>query len=490
MTERLPVLLVVVPLLAAPLCVLLRRPEVAWLSYLGAAIFTLFAAATLLAAVTAGAALPYAIGGWEPPYGIAYVVDSANAPVLLLVSLLGVAAGLYARQSVAREIEPSRIYLFYACLSLYLSGLLGIAVTGDAFNVFVFLEISSLSGYAMIALGRRRQALLAAVRYLVIGTVGGTFLLIGLGLMYATTGTLNMADLAERLPALQGNRALTAALGFISVGLAIKAAVFPLHAWQPDAYAEAPAALTVLMAGAGAKVAIYAWLRFGFGLFGFDTLAQGLPLTHFVLALGVAAMLVGAAAACVQTDLRRLLAWSSVSQVGYIVAGIGLANDAGLRAAMLHLLIHGLIKAALFGVAGVLLLRLGSTRIADLAGTARRMPLAFALLVIGGLGLIGVPLTAGFVSKWALAEALIAGQQWVVLGAVLLSSLLALIYVGRVLEAAWFGSTAAEFDARRTGAMTAVPVSLTLLCTVVAVWPGPVAQWATRAAATLLGTGP
>lgn len=487
-SDHLPILQVVVPLLAAPLCVLVRRPGAAWAIYAGAAAAALTCALLLSAQVWSGGVVRYALGGWEAPVGIEYVVDGANAPMLLLVTLLGFTAAVYARRSVEDEVERPRIYLYYCCLCLHLAGLLGIAITGDAFNVFVFLEISSLSAYALIAMGRHRRALLAAFRYLVMGTVGGTFVLIGIGLLYALTGTLNMADLAERVPALYGNRALAAALGFIAIGLAIKAAVFPLHAWQPDAYAESSTTASLLLAGAGAKVAIYAFLRYGFGVFGAGLVADVLPLATLMLAVGTVGMLVGSAVACFQRDFKRLLAWSSVGQIGYIITGIGLASHAGLGAAWLHMFNHALIKGGLFAVAGILLLRLGGTQLDDLAGLARRMPWTFAALLIGGLSLIGVPLTAGFVSKWALAQALIDDAHWIVLGAVLVSSLLALVYVGRVVEIAWFRDPpAGPAAAAPPMGMATATWTLVLLSLWIGVDSSALASLADAAAATLLG---
>ena len=198
MSQHFPVLQVLVPLLAGPLCVLLRSATGAWLVFAAASWIATALAAALLFGVLASGPISYALGGWPAPFGIVYAIDAANALVLLLVSLIAAAVSVYAREPVAREIPAERAYLFYACLCLCLAGLLGIVATGDAFNVFVFLEISSLSGYTLIALGRRRQALLAAMQYLIMGTVGGTFLLIGIGLAYALTGTLNMADMAVR----------------------------------------------------------------------------------------------------------------------------------------------------------------------------------------------------------------------------------------------------------------------------------------------------
>lgn len=443
MSAHLPVLQVLLPLLAAPLCVLLRAPNAAWASYALACAGACWISLQLAASVLAQGPIHYALGGWAPPFGIEYVIDAASATVLVLVSGIALLTALYARSIVPREIEGPRIYLFYTCACLLLAGLLGIVATADAFNVFVFLEISSLSGYALIAMGRRRQALLAAFQYLVIGTVGGTFLLISLGFAYALTGTLNMADMAERLSGLPLNGALAATVAFALIGLAIKAAVFPLHAWLPAAYSEAPSTVATFISATGTKVALYAAARFAYTVFGAALVFEALPTQTAGLLLGCAGMLVGAAVACRSNDLRRILAWSSVSQIGYIVVGLCLATAAGLSAGFLHMLAHGVIKAGLFAVTGLLALRLGGASLHHLSGLGRRAPWLFAALVFGGLGLIGVPTTAGFVSKWALVLALIdSGQLWV-LAAVLASSLMAVVYVWRIVETAWFGEPAA-----------------------------------------------
>jgi multicomponent Na+:H+ antiporter subunit D len=438
MTSQLPALQVIVPLVCAASCVLLRSAFGAWLLFTFASVTSLVAAVVMTVQVWDGGTISYAMGGWAAPVGIELVVDQANAVVLLLLGLIAVIAASYGRRSIEAEIRPRRIRMFYAALCLLLTGLLGIAVTGDAFNLFVFLEISSLSSYALIALGRRRRALLAAFQYLVIGTVGGTFLLIGVGLAFAVTGTLNMSDLADRLQELSGSRVVTGAVVFIFVGLAIKMAIFPLHAWLPGAYAEAPSIVSVVLAAVGTKVAIYAFARFAFSVFGIDVVFQDLPIGTAILVVGSLAMLAGAAVACFQEDFKRLLAWSSIGQVGMIVTGIGLATTSGVGAAYLHIINHAIIKGALFAAAGILLLRLGTTSLDSMAGLGRRMPLTFGAVVLGGLGLIGLPPTAGFASKWALAAALVEEDQWLVLAILLASSLLAIVYVGRIIEVGWF----------------------------------------------------
>lgn len=500
MIVQLPALLVAIPLVCAPLCVVLRSRTVAWLLFVIAALASLASAALLARHVTREGTLRYVMGGWTAPSGIEFVVSGFNTPLLLVVSLTAAVAAIYSRHSVAAEIDARRSRLLYACLCLTLAGLLGLAITGDVFNAFVFLEISSLATYTMIAMGRHRRALLASFRYLVIGTVGALFVLIGIGLAYAVTGTLNMADLAERLTGSQDNRALHAAVVFVFVGLAVKMAVFPLHAWLPGAYAEAPSAVTTFVAAASTKVAIYVFARFAFTVFGAGLVFGVMPIDRIGLLLAGLAMLVGSAAACFQNDLRYMLAWSSVAQIGYIVAGISLATAAGISGAYLHVISHAVTKAALFAAAGLLMLRLGSVRLSALAGLGRRMPWTFAAIVVAGLGLIGVPLTAGFVSKWALVTALVEQGQWPVLVAILGSSLLAMVYIGRFVEVAWFREPPADGETTRSAASSPMPapapvsmVAATWFLVVLTVYfgidPTLPAGLADAAASALLGVG-
>jgi multicomponent Na+:H+ antiporter subunit D len=435
-------------------------------------------------------AVRYQMGGWQAPAGIEFVVGEFSTPILLLVSLTATVVAIYSRRSVGAELDARHSLLLYACLCLTLAGLLGLAITGDVFNAFVFLEISSLSTYAMIAMGRRRRALLASFRYLVIGSVGAVFVLIGIGLAYAVTGTLNMADLAQRLTDAGGNRALQAAVVFVFVGLAIKIAVFPLHAWLPAAYAEAPSAVNMFLAATSTKVAIYVLCRFAFTVFGAALVFEKMPIGTVGLLLASLGMVLGSAAACFQNELRYLLAWSSVGQIGYIVAGISLATTAGVSAAYLHIIAHGVTKAALFATAGLLFLRLGSVRLSALAGVGRRMPWTFAAFVLAGLGLIGVPPTAGFVSKWALLTALVDQGQWPVLVAMLASSLLALFYVGRVVEIAWFRDPPEGTEpARAPASMVASVWFLALLSVYFGIDATVPSRLADAAASALLGMG-
>ena len=440
---HLPALQVVIPLIAAPLCLLAGRASLAWtIAFLASACAT--AAAAILAYQTLHhGPISYHMGGWAPPWGIEYAVDSANAFILLLVSGIATVVLLYCPSSVSKEIRAGREHMFYCMFILCLTGLLGIAITGDAFNVFVFLEISSLSSYALIAMGSQRKALTASFQYLIMGTIGATFFLIGVGLLYMITGTLNLADLQTRIPQIQDSRPLLAAFAFITVGLALKAALFPLHLWLPNAYAYAPSGVSAFMAATATKVSLYVLLRFTFTLFGAEFAFGELPLHWVLLVPAVIAMFAGSFSAIFQHDIKRMLAHSSVAQIGYITLAIALASQAGVQAAMLHMFNHGLMKAALFCALGCIFYRIGSTRIEDMAGLGRQMPWTFAAIVAGGLSLLGAPLTAGFISKWFLVQAALEQSLWWLVVLIVASSMLAVVYVWRLVEALYFKEPAA-----------------------------------------------
>lgn len=436
--SNLPALQIVVPLLAGPLCVLLRREDVSYGIALAASWASFVMSVLLLMMVTESGPVSFALGGWEPPWGIEYRIDSVNAYVLLIVAAIGAVVITYARPSVAYEIESERRYLFYTAYLLCLSGLLGVTITGDAFNVFVFLEISSLSSYVLISLGRDRKALTAAYRYLIFGTIGATFYLIGVGLLYQATGTLNMADLAERVSTVTDSRTVRVAFAFMVVGIGMKAALFPLHIWLPNAYAYAPSVVTAFLAATATKVSIYLLLRVYFTIFGTPFAVQTMGLGDALLPSAILAMFVGSAVAIFQPDIKRMLAYSSVSQIGYMVLGIGIATTIGLTAGILHLFNHALIKGALFMAMGCVFLRVGSVRLDAMHGIGKTMPWTMGAFVAGGLSLIGVPATVGFISKWYLILAAIERDWWFVAALIPLSSLLAIIYVWRVIEVAYF----------------------------------------------------
>ncbi|OGA24373.1 MAG: cation:proton antiporter [Betaproteobacteria bacterium RIFCSPLOWO2_02_FULL_67_26] len=444
MTSHLPILQVVVPLMAAPLMVVLRSGAAAWTLAVAASWTALAIAAGLFLEVAGGNVVSYWIGSWPPPWGIEYRIDIVNAFLALLVSFIAAVVIVYCRESVRAEVPRERHYLFYAMYALCLSGLLGIAVTGDAFNLFVFLEISSLSSYVLIALGRDRRALMAAYQYLILGTIGATFYVIGVGLLYLLTGTLNLADMAARLPAVSDHRSVLAALAFITVGISLKLALFPLHLWLPNAYAYAPSAVTAFLAATATKVSVYVLLRFYFTVFSGSGIFDDRPLAPIWITLSLAAMFIASAIAIFQNNVKRLFAYSSVAQIGYITLGVSFGSVYGLTAGIVHLFNHAVTKGALFMLLGGIALRLGTVRFDAIGGIGRAMPFTSFGIVLAGLSLIGVPATVGFVSKWYLVlAALERGDAWLAF-AVVGSSLLAVVYVWRFVEVAYFREPTTE----------------------------------------------
>lgn len=437
MSAQLPALQVILPLLMAPIVMILRNPRAAWMLSVVVTWTTFAISLSLLMQVLEGDTITYRIGGWVAPWGIEYVLDKVGAFVLVIVSAIGSIVMTYARRSVEAEIPEQRIYLFYTMFLLCLTGLLGITITGDVFNLFVFLEISSLSSYVMIGLGRDRRALSASYRYLIMGTIGATFYIIGVGMMYMMTGTLNMADLSMLIPAVADTRVIQAALAFLSVGICLKLALFPLHLWLPNAYTYAPSVVTAFLAATATKVAVYILIRIIFTVFGGVYVFATLGVQDILMTLAILAIFAASTIAIYQDNVKRMFAYSSVAQIGYIVLGLSFASETGMAAGIIHLFNHAIMKGAIFLGLGCVVLRTGGVTFRDMYGLGYTMPWTMAAIVIGGLSLIGIPLTVGFVSKWYLVQAALEAGMWPIAVLIVLSSLLAIIYVWRVVEAAY-----------------------------------------------------
>jgi multicomponent Na+:H+ antiporter subunit D len=377
----------------------------------------------------------YAVGGWPPPWGIEVVLDPLSAFSAAAVASVAACALLAAGPGAAR-MYGGAVPVFYSLALVALTGFLGIIASGDMFNVFVFLEIAAIASYALIA-SSGGPGLLAAFRYIVLGTVGASFYLLGVGCLYALTGTLNMADLAARLSAVPTSPLFVGGVALVAVGLAIKMGLFPLHGWLPDAYTYAPPPVIGFIAGVGTKAAAYAMARTML----YVLRPAELPVTTALAWAGGIAVVAGGVMAVRQSDARRLLAYSSVSQMGYIALGLGLANRSALAGAYLHVLNHALMKAVLFVALAAAALRGGSMRLpAALPGS--RMPVAATCAVVAALSMVGVPPAGGFFSKWYLLEGTLAAHEPLLAGTVLAGSLLAAGYMYRLTEAVWFGDPA------------------------------------------------
>lgn len=393
------------------------------------------AALSLYGLIAHADAMPirYFFGGWLPPVGIEFVYDGLSAFMLVVVNGMAVPVLIHARRIAAAEF-PDKTMPFYSVAMLMMLGFNGMILTGDLFNLFVFLEIASLSGYALIAIGTR-QAPFAAFRYLIIGTVGGSLFLLGVGFLYHITGTLNIIDMADMLPRIADQRAVVAALLLLVIGIAIKAAVFPMHGWLPDSYTFASSTSTALIAPIGTKVAAYVLIRILFFGFGLEASNLVVPLNTILGLLAVVGILYGSIMAIPQWEMKRMLAYSSIAQIGYIVLGLSLGSMLGFIGAALHILSHAVMKGCLFMVVGTLRLHEGHTDIRRMDNSYRRKyPWTFAAFTVAAISMIGLPPLAGFFSKYYLVLGSIEQSNWIFLAVILISSLLNAVYFFRILE--------------------------------------------------------
>jgi multicomponent Na+:H+ antiporter subunit D len=378
----------------------------------------------------------YYLGGWPPR--IEYVLDNLSAFMVVIILSIAFLSMIYSRQSFLKEV-PDKIVPLYALLLLLLAGLTGIVVTGDLFNVYVFLEICSLAAYAVMGIGNDK-APVAVFRYIIIGTIGACFYLLGVGFLYFATGSLNMADVAQLLPGLSESRLVVAAAVFIVVGMALKMALFPLHIWLPDVYTYAPSGVITFVAPLMTKVGAYVVIRMLISVFMPNYLAGTFPIMTVISWLAAAGIIGGSIMAIAQNDLRRMLAYSSVSQICYVALGIGLANPLGLVGAMLHILNHAVMKGCLFQVAGSIRYSTGLYQISRFAGLGRRMPWTMVAFTIAAISMVGIPPAVGFFSKWYLVLGSVDAGNWIFVAVILISSLLNAVYFFRVLEKVYTSS--------------------------------------------------
>lgn len=422
------------------------------LAVLGSGIAAAFSLYGFISYLSAGTTR-YFFGGWEPPIGIEFVFDGLSGFFLVVINTIAFVVLVHSGQVTKSEL-PGKRMPYYALAMLMMLGFNGMVLTGDLFNLYVFLEISSLASYALISVGEK-PAPYAAFRYLIIGTTGGTLYLLGVGFLYTVTGTLNVTDMAAMLPEVIGNTAVITALLLMITGVGVKAALFPMHGWLPDAYTYASSTSTALIAPVGTKVAAYILFRIVAFLFGFDLIDSVFPLTTLLGILACAGILYGSVMAIAQTEMKRMLAYSSISQIGYIIMGLSLANPMGFAGALLHVLNHAVMKACLFLVSGNLRMKEGHTDISRFDDSYRKKyPWTMASFTAAAISMVGLPPLAGFFSKWYLALGTIDNGNWVFLAVILISSLLNAVYFFRILEKVYMkkpGSESAPENAEPSG---------------------------------------
>ncbi|MFA5355865.1 MAG: proton-conducting transporter membrane subunit [Candidatus Omnitrophota bacterium] len=423
----------------------------------------------------------YYVGGWKPPFGICMTLDGLSVLMLLVVNLVGFLALVYSIDYIKKYSSPA---LYYTLFSLLLAGLNGVVISGDMFNLFVFIEITSIASYALVAFGVEAEDLEAAFKYLVLGSVASTLILLAIGMILGSVSTLNMADIGKSLLALPSKNLILYCTALFVMGFGLKAALVPFHAWLPDAHPAAPAPMSAMLSGVVIKtIGVYALSRVMFNIIGFDR-----TISDIFIWLGIISMFVGVILAIGQWDFKRLLAYHSISQIGYVVFGIGLGTPLGIMGGLFHLFNHSLFKSLLFLNAGSLEYASGTRQLDKMGGFSKEMPVTSTTSLVASLSIAGVPPFCGFWSKLMIiiaafqAHNIIGGIVCIVVGMVTLASFLKVQKYAftRKIEGVISGIKESPFY------MSFSMVALALLCIAVGLFFAPFIDMVIRPAADAL----
>ncbi|MEM6915156.1 MAG: monovalent cation/H+ antiporter subunit D family protein [Verrucomicrobiota bacterium] len=452
MVDQIPAFLVLAPLFGALLVGLVghRDHRVCFPIALTTLVFTLAGAIAAANHVFTRGPMDYFVGGWEEPIGIGIHlrIDALNALLLIAIATVAVLVTFFSLRRVGEK-NTEKTHYFYILFLLLCVGLFGITIAGDAFNLFVLIEVSSLTSYGLIAMGSNRRGAYAAFNYVLMGTVGASFYLLGVGYLYLTTGSLNMQDIHSILaanPDIASSKAVEISFIFILIGIWIKMAFFPLYGWLPNAYSYCPSSTACFLAPLMTKISVYVMIRVMTSVFGLSWVFASLEWSNIVVWLAVIAILAGSVLALAQREIKKMLCYLIVAEVGYMVGGSWLADEQlwGLTGALYHILADATMTLCLFLAAGLLAKRYGARRLSDLEGMFRKAPWIMVAFVVGALAMIGVPPTCGFFSKFYLIRGGIDAGHWEYVIALLLSSLVNAVLFFRIFEIAFFGNKPAE----------------------------------------------
>lgn len=483
MNQHLPALVFLIPLVAAicmPIACLRNRGRCRPIAL--AAVFAMsMAAVANLSAILRHGEIRYSFSGWAPPFGIEWVADELAGVMATALSLLAFICLIHAGRVSPDSFERRRV-AFYTLVLLLVSGLAGIVFAGDLFNVFVFLEVAALSGYGLVGAGGGK-ALVAGFRYLILGSLGASFYLLGVSYFYAATGTLNMADLAQRVPELMTSRAVVGGLTFMFIGLGIKMALVPLHGWLPDAYTLAPDAASPILASLLTKVALLAWIRIVFWVVGAGNDVESLPILDLLWILGALAAVAGAFLALTQENLKRMFAYGGISHIGLILIGIGQGSQMGVTGGLFYLINDAVMQATLFAVAGVALHVKGARSLDEMGVLRGGAPWVLGALIIVAMSMIGLPPTGGFFGKWYIILSAIESRNYPAVVAVIVSTVLTMAYFIRI-----FGRMFRDGQAPANAQRMEIPVSLRISLGSLAAAIIALGLWSDSIVKLLLGT--
>lgn len=487
-----PALVVALPLIVSAIIAFIPSSRLTWFITIITLVCHLFLSFELLERVSSLGIIIYEFGNWPPPWGISFKLDAVNIGLQLLFSAFALLTTIYSRKIFLSEIDHHDSGKAYSLWLLAIGSLNGIILTNDIFNLFVFLEISALSSISLISLGAgiNRRALLAAFNYLIIGAIGATFYVIGVGFAYAMTGTLNMNDLIIQLSQYsEGQLAIFAGMSFMLIGLMVKSAVFPMHLWLPPAYSYAPSAVSTLFAALATKAILIFFVRILYEVFSIYDDYFTIFLEYGLLPLSLAAIFIGTIIAIYQDDIKKLLAYSSIAQIGYITLAFSMNESSGVLSGFIHIFNHALIKGGLFMAVGYFAISISErVTLQSIEGFGQKFPITSYALLICGLSLIGLPLTNGFISKLYLFQALYTNQMFLTIALVALSSALAVIYFWKIVEKLFFSSKGYKASAEDPAIY--IPIWIVAISLIYfGVFSSPIVEFSSIAADSLIEGG-
>ena len=438
--NQIPILIITLPLLLTPILLLIRKINIVYALTLIVSFINISLILALGAEVYNNGSIIYELGGWPAPIGIRLNADLLSCYFLTFINVISFLCLVSSKDIIKHQIHEDNIYLFYIAWLLCNIGFSGIVLTDDIFNLFVFLEISSLSSYFLISQANYKGSLLAAIQYLFIGSIGAVFILLAIGILYAHTGTLNMHDLAMKIGQAKFSKSIIFSLGLLLAGIGIKSALFLLHGWLIKTYAYAPSLVTTYFSSTSTKIGIYILLRVFLDNLNSISPLEYYKLAQFILFISLLGVLLSTFYAVKQQEVKKMLAYSSVAQLGYIIIAIMLLIPDGLTASLIHVVNHSIIKTGLFLIIAIIFINNQNVMIEDLSGLGKKYPILMSCFVVLGFGLIGLPITSGFISKWYLVTAMLKSEYWYFTFIVLLTSFMTLFYVWALIEKIYFAT--------------------------------------------------
>lgn len=438
--QSFPLTIILIMFITAFIMPLIKKTKIVkWISLASMTIVMVLAVINLIFVIKNGEYM-YRIGHFNAPYGIEFQIGIIEAMMGLLFTFVALMIIWYSAYSIEKEIKESKVGLYYLLINILIGSLLGVIYSNDLFNCFVFIEVGTLASCGTIIVKDKKENIKATLKYLIMSCLGSGLVLMGIAYLYSMTGHLNISYIHEELikSYLNYPDAVLISIVLFIIGLGVKSAMFPLHNWLPDAHSNAPSSSSAILSSLVLKAFVLLLIKILYRLYGMEIL-QHYSVLNIVLILGSLGMIMGSVFAIFQKNIKRVIAYSTVAQMGYIFLGIGIGTELGVSIAIFHIIGHALTKSALFLLVGAMIEQTGHKTLEHLKGIGREMPLTLGLFSIAALSMIGIPVLPGFISKWYLSLAAISAGETILIAVILLSSLLNAVYYAPIVINGFFG---------------------------------------------------